>query len=191
MSDHKLSSTDDCFIDGGKIYLRSPTESDVLDGDWYKWSNDQFISKYTSRGIFPNSVEDQLDYFRQMKNSTSDILFAIIDKESNKHIGSVGLHNINWIHRVANLGILIGDRNYMGKGYGKIAWNMITWYGLYVLNLQKINAQIMIGNIASLKSAEASGYKLEGKLRNMYFKNGEYLDVNHMGILPSEFKKLF
>ena len=191
MSDEKMLRKDDCFIDGGPIYFRSPTENDVTTGNWYKWSNDCVITRYTSRGIFPNTIEDQLNYLNQMKNSSTDVIFAIIDKESNEHIGSVGLHNINWVHRVANLGIVIGKRDYLGKGYGKIAWNMITWYGFYVLNLQKINAQIMKGNVASRKSAEHSGYKLEGEIRNMFFKNGEYLNVYHMGILRDEFKKIF
>ena len=169
-----------------KIYFRQPTIADAT-SDWYKWLNDKEVTKYQDKGIFYNSEEDQIKYLNKMIDSRNDVIFAVICAESDLHIGSVGLHNIDWIHRSARLGIMIGNKDYWGKGYGKIAWNMITEYGLFVLNLHRIYADIMVENIASIKSAEASGFKKEGVIRDKYFKNGRYHTAIMMSVLKDEF----
>ncbi len=101
------------------------------------------------------------------------------------------MHNIDWVHRSADLGIVIGNKDMWGKGYGKLAWNMITYYGFHVLNLNRIGAGVFKNNIASLKSAQASGFKIEGELREYFFKNGSYHPVMILSALRNEFKLFF
>ena len=40
--------------------------------------------------------------------------FAI--KTTDKHIGNIKLGPINWIHRYGDISLLIGDKDYWGKG---------------------------------------------------------------------------
>jgi len=178
------------FIDGKSIYLRVPNKKD-LKGNWHTWLNDPTVTRFQNKGIFPNTSRKQEKYFHSMINSKNDVIFAIVEKKKCKHIGSVGLHKIDWVHRSAELGIVIGEKKYWGKGYGKLAWNMIAYYGLKVLNLHRIHAVVFKGNIASIKSAKASGFKNEGILRDMFFKNGKYHSAVSMSVLGNEFKKLF
>jgi ribosomal-protein-alanine N-acetyltransferase len=176
------------FIDGGQIYLRELRLSDVEQGNWYSWFNDPEVTTFQNKGIFPNTREAQKKYFDQLGSSSKDVVLAIIEKESNLHIGNVGLHNIDWVHRSAELGIVLGERSAWGKRYGKKAWQMITDYGMYTLNLRRIFAQIMEGNIASCKSAEAAGFKREGVIREVYFKNGKYINLFYYNLLKSDLK---
>jgi len=180
----------DVFIESKEIYLRLPKEND-LKGNWYQWLNDPIVTRYQNKGIFPNTVQRQRKYYLFVMNSKSDIVFAIVEKKTNKHIGCVGLHNIDSIHRSAELGIVIGEKEYWGKGYGKIAWNMITYYGLKVLNLHRIYATIIRDNIASKKSAQASGFKIEGQMRDVFYKSGKYHSAFLMSVLDREFKRIF
>jgi RimJ/RimL family protein N-acetyltransferase len=164
------------FIKGNKIYLRELRKSD-LSGPWYSWLNDSEVTVFQNKGIFPNSIEKQAQYFESLINNNNDIVLAIVEEDSNKHIGCVGLHKIDWVHRSAELGIVIGDREVWGKKYGKQAWSLITNYGFNVLNLHRIFAIIIEGNIASQKSAEAAGFIQEGNLRDYLFKDGKYLNA--------------
>jgi len=161
------------FIDGNDFYLRELKESD-LDGNWYSWFNDSMITKYQDKKIFPNSIEKQREYYETLKSGNSDVVFAIVDKETTKHIGNVGLHKIDWIHRSAELGIVVGEVDFHGKKYGKQAWKLITEYGYHTLNLHRIYAIIMSKNIASIKCAESSGFIREGEIRDYFYKNGMY-----------------
>lgn len=176
----------DLFFDGGNIYLRAPRKDD-LEGDWYSWLNDPVVTKYQDKGIFPNTKELQEEYYTRILKSDNDVLLAICELKTDKHIGSVGLHKINWIHRSAELGIMIGERDYWGKGYGKKAWNLISHYGFNVLNLHRIYAFINIENINSVKSAKASGFNEVGRIKEMFFKNGKYFDVILMNCLRNDF----
>jgi ribosomal-protein-alanine N-acetyltransferase len=178
------------FIDGGPIYLRPPEERD-LEGNWYSWLNDPEVTRYQNKGIFPNTPEKQKAYFQSMMVSRNDVILAIVERESDEHIGSAGLHAIDWVHRSAELGIVIGEKRFWGRGYGKIAWNMITWYGFEVLNLHRIQAIIMKGNISSLKAAEASGYIREGEMRDRFFKNGRYHAAILLAVLSGEYNRTF
>lgn len=174
------------ILDGGEIYLRLPSEKD-LEGNWYKWLNDPVVTKLQNKGIFVNSRELQRKYYHKMMESKNDVLLAIIDKETETHIGCVGLHHIDSVHRSAELGIVIGEKEFWGKGYGRKTWNLITHYGLFILNLHRIYVNIMCGNNPSIRSAKASGYVVEGTIQDMYYKNGEY----HHALILSVFKKGF
>jgi len=179
----------DMFMDGGEIYLRPPRRQD-LEGNWYSWLNDQVVTKYQDKGIFPNTQEEQEGYYNYILKSKKDVIFAICEKKTDKHIGAVGLHKINWIHRSAELGILIGEKDYWGKGYGKTAWNLITGYGFDVLNMHRIYAFIMYENIYSIKSAKSSGFKEIGRIKDTFYKNGKYHDAFLLNCIYSEYKPL-
>ena len=178
---------DDVFIDGKEIYLRPANIKDT-NKDWYTWLNDPEITKYQNKGIFPNTKKKQKEYLKKVLNSENDIVFAIIEKRSKKHIGSVGLHNIDWIHRSAELGIVIGRKDMWGKGYGKQAWNMAACYGFQCLNLNRIGAVILKENVASTRTAQGSGFRIEGELREFLFKNGSYHSAMILSALRREFK---
>lgn len=184
MTDKRIDS----FIDLGDFYLRGLTERD-LEGPWYRWFNDSEVNQTQNKGIFPNTLEKQKDYFEYLKNSRTDVVMAIIDKKTNAHVGNVGLHSIDWVHRTAMLGIVIGEKTYWGKGWGKKAWAAITAYGFETLNLNKIWATAFADNKKSIRCAEASGFRTEGIQRSQLYKNGRYIDLAFLGVLRSEWKK--
>ena len=144
------------------------------------------LQRIKIKKIFPNTRGKQRDYFEKLKSSNSDILLAIIDKKTNKHIGNVGLHHIDWVHSSAELGIVIGETEYYGKKIGKQAWKLITQYGFNSLNLHRIYAIIMEKNVASIKCAEAAGFKCAGKIKDYFFKNGIYENIFYYNIVKIE-----
>lgn len=177
----------DKFMEAEGIYLRPPDEKD-LEGHWYSWLNDMAVTKYQNKGIFPNTREKQREYYNSVMNSKNDVIFAIVEKKGDRHIGSVGLHKIDWVHRSAELGILIGEKEFWGKGYGKEAWRLITGYGFNVLNLHRIYALVMEGNASSAKCAEWNGFRKEGEMRDVFYKNGKYHKVLYFNALREDFK---
>ena len=106
----------DKFIDLGDIYLRGLQESD-LSGNWYTWFNDPVVTRYQDKGIFANTREKQKVYYDYVTKSTSDIILAIILDSNDTHIGNIGLHKIDYIHRHADVGIILGEMEHWKKGY--------------------------------------------------------------------------
>jgi len=169
------------FIQGEGIYLRAPTEAD-LTGNWHRWFNDAEVTHFQDKGYSANTLEKQRSYFESIKDSDSDVVLAIVDANSHQHIGSVGLHQIDWIHRSAFLGIVIGEKDAWGKGFGRQAWRLITRHGFETLNLNKIVATTLDGNERSLACALASGFEIEGTQKEQKYKRGKFHDLILVGI---------
>jgi RimJ/RimL family protein N-acetyltransferase len=171
----------EAHIGGDGIHLRGLRESD-LDGGWYRWFNDPEVTYYENKGYVENTRELQAEYYRGIQGSDTDVILAITDTETGLHIGNVGLHNIEKIHQTAMLGIVIGEKAFWGKGYGRQAWRLITGYGFEQLGLRKITATVFAGNDRSLACALAAGYVIEGTQKAQMAKHGRRFDLTLVGI---------
>lgn len=173
-------------ITGDRIYLRTITISDV-NKNYLQWMNDKEIVKYLESRFTNYSMEDLIDYVIKT-TSNSDILFlAIISKEENKHIGNIKLGPINRMHLFANMGIIIGEKNYWGKGYATEAIKIVVDYAFNKLNLHKITAGVYVENTRSKKVFLKAGFKKEGILKKHYFYNGKYIDAIILGVINERF----
>ncbi len=184
-SPDRPATESDVFITGTGIYLRGLRAQD-LDGNWYTWFNDADVTHYQDKGYFPNSREKQARYYESVTASNTDVVLAIADSATHMHIGNVGLHRINWVHRTAVLGIVIGEKEYWRRGLGKQAWALITHYGFETLNLNKITATVIDGNLRSLRCALAAGYEKEGVQVEQLYKHGTYHDLIFVGLTRSK-----
>jgi RimJ/RimL family protein N-acetyltransferase len=70
--------------------------------------------------------------------TTDNNNFAIIENKSNALIGNCGFHNIDTLNRRAEIGIFIGDKEYLGKGYGTDALELLIDYGFNIRNLNSV-----------------------------------------------------
>lgn len=161
------------------FYLRELRQADLA-GNWYRWLNDPEVTKHQNKGILPNSLEKQTAYYQHLQSSSADVVLAICDSKTERHIGNVGLHKIDWIHRSAELGIVIGEKEFWGRGIGKGAWRAMTDYGFQKLNLHRLYAHVVVQNESSRKAAEAAGFKVVGTIDDFLFKDGQYLDAYFM-----------
>lgn len=112
-------------------------------------------------------------------------LFTIIEVHSGKKIGSVDMRPFEEKFR-GDMGLWIGEK-FQGKGYGAEAIAQILKYGFEDLKMEKIEAQIFVGNLASRRVFEKNGFRLEGTTRKYSLKRGKYLDAWSMGITKEEF----
>jgi [ribosomal protein S5]-alanine N-acetyltransferase len=174
----------DKFIDLGDIYLRGVSEKDIK-GEWYTWLNDKEVTKYQNKGIIPNTFEKQKSFFEYLSQSQEDIVFSIIHNGSNKHIGVIGLHKIDYIHRSAEVGFVIGKKEHWAKGYGYMCVDAVKKYSFDTLNLHRLMAIVIKKNMASHKIFIKAGFEEEGLMKDFLFKNGVYHDAFIMGCLNS------
>ena len=162
------------------VYLRPLDKSD-LNENYLGWVNDLEVTWYMETGTFPITMEKLEKYYDFMTNSPNHLILAIMVGQ--KHIGNITLNDINWIHRTANLGIMIGDKDYWGKGYGIEAIKLMTQHAFSKLNLHKIWLSLWDDNVAALRTYEKAGYKVEAVLLDELCRNGKYHDRIYMGII--------
>lgn len=184
----KKISSSKAFLVGKRLYLRPLLKSDITER-YLSWLNDAEVTRYIETGLFPVTKKDLEEFYKKIKVSKTDIMFAIIDKKHDLHIGNIKLGGINWVHRFADLGIMIGDKAYWGRGYGEEACRLLLGYAFNRLNLNKVTLGTYATNLAALKTFKKVGFKIEGRIKKLLSIDGKYVDHVLMGILHSEYNK--
>ena len=176
------------FLSGTTIYLRAIEVSD-LNENYRGWFNDEQVCQFNSHHRFPYYKQNLEDYFQNVIKGKNNLVLAIIDKTSDKHIGNIALQNINLIDRSAELAVIIGDKDYWKRGIGKEACRLLLNHGFKSLNLGRIYCGTSKENVGMQELAKKLGFKKEGVARAAIFKNGKYFDVFNYGLLKDEYKK--
>lgn len=174
------------FLTGPRLYLRRLEDADVNE-DYVAWLNDPDVTRYLETGKSPASVESIHQFLQRFDGSTRDFIFAIVERKTDRHIGNVTLNRINWIHRTADTGLMIGCKDAWGKGYASEVWGLVAAYAFDRLGLRKLIAGVVDGNVASQKSLEKLGFKVEGRFRQEYWVEGTCRDYIRLGLLREEF----
>jgi len=104
------------------------------------------------------------------------ILFLLTDKESGNIIGRCGLHNWNMEHKRAEIGYIMLDERFKGKGLMTEAISAIIDYGFKKMNLNRIEALVGPENIPSLRLMEKYNFKKKGVLRRHYHISDKFED---------------
>lgn len=164
------------FLKGKNVSLRGLEEKD-LNGAYFQWFNDQQNDFYTNHAIWPNSLEKMKDFFVKTNKSKNDLVLAIVESKTNIHIGNIGLHDINWLHRNAKLAIIIGEIEKQGQGYGSEAIQLVTEHAFNRLNLHRVYLGVRADNKKAIQAYQNSGFVEEGRMREAFLASGKYYDI--------------
>ena len=94
--------------------------------------------------------------------------WAIVDRQTNKMIGTIELYNHSPLFK-AELGYSLNPK-YWGLGIVPEATNEIVSYGFEFLSLKRIEVGIFVDNIQSKRVCEKTGFSFEGVSRNGYIR---------------------
>ncbi|HWZ83141.1 MAG TPA: GNAT family protein [Terriglobales bacterium] len=175
------------FMQGAKVYLR-PLERADLNETYLGWLNDPEVTRYLETGSFPCTAHDLEKFYQGVTGTKTEVIFAVADRESHTHIGNVKLGPINWVHRRAMFGIMIGEKGFWGKGVGEEATRLIVEYGFFRLNLHRVGLGVYEEHRSAIRCYEKIGFKVEGCLRDQMFQDGKYKNQLWMGLLRTEYK---
>jgi ribosomal-protein-alanine N-acetyltransferase len=161
-----------------QIELIPMTES-LVSSDYVDWLNDKEINKYLECRFYEHTLESVKTYVKSLEGTNSK-LYAIFCAESDKHIGNIKL-NINPDHLLADVGLVIGNKKYWGKGVATRAIEIITDIARDY-KLEKLKAGCYASNIGSLRAFEKVGFIQEAVLKSHYFNSdGQREDVILLG----------
>ena len=127
------------------------------------------------------------EWFEAIQHRNDLVIFGIRLGETGELIGSCQLHNINTIHRSAELQIRIGKSSEHGKGYGSEAVRLLLHFAFDDLNLHRVYLHVFSTNAAAIRVYQKVGFMQEGILRQAAHINGQYIDVMVMGLLREDY----
>jgi RimJ/RimL family protein N-acetyltransferase len=168
------------------IRLRALRRSDLE--KTLSWNNSKAISELYLGHPFPvNKEMEELWYDKILTSNFPTSVFGIEHVEDKTLIGLSMLKKINLINRSSELAFYIGDDNYKGKGYSKIASNQTLHFGFYELNLNRIYLSVLENNSVAINLYEKLGFKQEAVLRESVFKKNQYINERIYSLLKKEF----
>jgi RimJ/RimL family protein N-acetyltransferase len=173
------------FIESPRLYLREVRPSDVNER-YYAWMNDPDVTRYLESRFHPASMESLREYVGERLRDRSSVFLAIVLKDDDRHIGNIKLGPINWIHRTADIGLLIGEKDVWNSGYATEAIAAVTDYAFRTLNLHKVTAGCYHTNEGSARAFLKVGFVEEGRRAGYFWSDGAYVDMIILGKLRPE-----
>jgi RimJ/RimL family protein N-acetyltransferase len=178
---------DRAFLIGKRVYLR-PLEPDDAER-FARWMNDGRVTR-TLMARRPITVAAEREWIERVTRDETAVTCAIVRRSDDRHIGSAGLHAIDWQARSASFGISIGVPEMWGKGYGTETTHLITGHAFRTMNLNRVWLDVHAENAGARRAYEKAGYRLEGVQRQAVFREGHYSDLLLMAILREEWEAL-
>jgi ribosomal-protein-alanine N-acetyltransferase len=127
-------------------------------------------------------IARQADRFEQM----SGVRWGLARKTDGVVIGTCG-YVFNEAHAAAGLGYELG-RPYWRQGFMSEALQAAIRFGFERLGLNRIQALVMPGNLASAGLLQSLGFQDEGLLREYAFFKGGFQDLHCFSLLKREFR---
>ena len=110
--------------------------------------------------------------------------FAILDA-GGTFLGTAVAPSIDRTTATVELGYTIMPAA-RGRGVATRALGLITEWAFTTLDAKRIELYISVDNAASKRVAERNGYRYEGTLRSLYFKQGARADTEIWSKLPAD-----
>ncbi|MFW9846141.1 MAG: GNAT family N-acetyltransferase [Candidatus Thorarchaeota archaeon] len=180
------------MYEGERVRLRRLEPDDA--SEILKYWNQYELRQYLPTPL-PTSQEDMrmyVDSVNELFTKRSKFTFGIETKEDSTLIGIIDLANISWMSRNGEISVFaVFHPDYRGKGYGKDALVVLLDIGFSVLDMHTVYLWVASFNERAIGFYERVGFRSQGRLRELAFRDGRHYDVVIMDILQLEFREKY
>ncbi|WP_207435751.1 GNAT family N-acetyltransferase [Sabulibacter ruber] len=170
------------------IKLSPLVKTDVT--PFYSWINDEEVIKYSLSSFKEINTNQEVDrWFEKTLEDTRSINLGIYLNQTNQLIGYAGISGISKLNRSGEFFIFIGEKQYWGQGIGTEVTKQILKLGFSDFDFNRIMLTVSEPNIGGIKAYENAGFKIEGRLKQACYRDGEFHDKIVMAVLKSEWEK--
>jgi RimJ/RimL family protein N-acetyltransferase len=175
------------LIHGRVTYLRAAERDDLP--AFVRWINDRRTSRFL-KARSPLSMPLEERFFERMveEQGKEAWFFVICLLDDDRPVGTISLFAVDSINGSAGLGVLIGDPNDTGRGYGVDGMAAILDFGFGNLRLERIWLDVYDFNERARRLYERLGFVFEGTFRRALFRDGRYHDIHRMAVLRDEWQ---
>lgn len=153
--------------------------------DIFRWRTSR--SGRYMRKVEGYSIDSQKAWIAS--RGVNEINYVIHSLADGKKVGTIGIYDINWVDKVANVGRLLLDEEYLTKStpYGLESLKIMYSYLFETMGFHKMTGDILGLNTDMFKLQTFLGMKQEGYLKEHVMIEGEYRDLYIMSIFKADF----
>lgn len=152
------------------------------DHEWWNSEASFWGSMGDRQPVTRAQVEREHEEWRTHAGPRTGVAFGVQTKDGTP-LGYFGINWLSYQHGVAELGAVIGERDYWGGGYGTDALLLIVDYAFDVLDMRKVWLTTSSTNTRVVRQMEKVGFALEARQRAMTFADGAPCDALIFGRL--------
>ena len=169
---------------GEKVIL-SPLDSSEAD-IMAKWANDLDITLGTPIASHNVSLEKETEWLKKLEANGED--FYIIARDSKCLIGTIGIVKKDLMNQWAELGIMIGAKDYWHQGYGTEAMLLMCDFCFSILNCHTVRLEVYEFNRIALNCYRKLGFRECGRYHEAKKLAGQWFDCIHLELREDEFQ---
>ena len=145
------------------LILRSLDASHAR-GPYAAWMRDEEITRYLEIRFAPPDEIALEQFITRMNDSADNLLVGLFPVDAvDRHIGNIKLGPIDCRHACASIGVLIGAKEYWGRGFAAQAVAAIADHGFGACGLERVEAGFYAENVASQRAFKRAGFVEEGR----------------------------
>ena len=150
--------------------------------------NEPEIWKYSLvDAIGENRLKNYINLALQGRNNKNEYPFVVIEKESNKIIGSTRFYDIQLNNKTSQLGFTWYGKEFLGTGVNKHCKYLLLKFAFEKIGFERIEFRADNNNERSIRAMKSIGCTIEGILRsNGVRPDGNRRDSIILSILKSE-----
>jgi RimJ/RimL family protein N-acetyltransferase len=176
---------------GRRVSLRTLVPSDLE--SLSEWAEDPFLEQMVGSEFlhaYKHVYDKGPEFYEACLTDPTQVVFVVeANRGGTRPLGVVRLFNIHLLEGYAFLETMITDQRALKKGFGVEAGRLISYYGVDVLGLRRIEAKAYEYNLLSINALRRNGFTQEGILRKAGLHGGQYWDVVIFGILKDEIEE--
>lgn len=115
----------------------------------------------------------------------SGVWLTILRPGSDECRGQVDVHDVDWDHRRAQIGIWVAPRE-RGHGLARAALGLAGAWLLQACGLLRVELLTEPDNQSMIRAAQAAGFTSEGILRSYLREHRRRVDVAVMSLIPAD-----
>lgn len=134
-----------------------------------------------------NPDKDVKCYESYLYTCSNSIHCVIIEDESGKILGTVGLDSIDFMNQSAKFHMMIGDMQNQNHDAEIFAINAMLDHAFNNMGLKRVDLEVLASDTGAKLLYENCGFVYEGRKRKAKYKKGELVDMLIYSILKPEF----
>lgn len=167
-----------------RLGLHRPDTVEAL----HRWRNDPEIADLSSDSpLVENSLEGTRSKIERWNTPRDEqIDFAIYLDKGATYIGFCHIALIDRMNHNCRIGLVIGDSENWGSGYGTEALKRLSSFCFEELAMHRITCEAFSHNLRAWRMLEAAGFTREGALREQILRGDNWHDEYVYGLLKQD-----
>lgn len=146
-------------------------EIEEIDERIMSWFNDDSLMLYYTNSKTAISYDTLVDAIKKGRQDGNNFTYGIYYKENGLCIGTLKIGPINHSHKISDLVVLIGDKNYHGRGLAIEAIRLGNTIAFEHHGIRKLFGGMYASNQSSVKAYIRGGWVIESILHGHYLNN--------------------